>query len=182
MKGYRPETLFLAINIADRYLALMAVFHNMTPSLIELGVISILLAAKINEHLSPSYYNLIKIINSQQRKKLLSRSNLLVIEVQVLKALKFDVHSTTILFFLERYMRIFELKVLSERDDGMPTDSRRLREERRLRNLTSSASDESRERNKSMGSTASEELELKDHAKDWADQSLDTIDDDKSLE
>ena len=29
------------------------------------GVISIMLAAKLNEHLSPSYYNIIKIINSQ---------------------------------------------------------------------------------------------------------------------
>ena len=161
MKGYRLETLFLATNIADRYLALMAVFHNMTPSLIELGVISILLAAKINEHLSPSYYNLIKIINCQQKRKLLSRSNLLVIETQVLKALNFDVHSTTILFFLERYLRIFGLKVLSERTDSMPKDFRRKREERRmLRQQASLNSEESRERNKSVGSTASEELEL----------------------
>ena len=64
IKDYRPETLYLAVNIADRYLALMAVLHNSTPSLIELGVISIMLAAKFNEHLSPSYYNIIKIINS----------------------------------------------------------------------------------------------------------------------
>ena len=64
MKGYRDETLYLAVNIADRYLALIAVIHGMTPSLIELGVISIMLAVKINEHLSPSFYNIIKIINS----------------------------------------------------------------------------------------------------------------------
>lgn len=64
MKGYRYETLFLAVNIADRYLAMLAVLHKETPSLIELGVISIMLAAKTNEHLAPSYYNIIKIINS----------------------------------------------------------------------------------------------------------------------
>ena len=28
IKEYRPETLYLAVNIADRYLALMAVLHN----------------------------------------------------------------------------------------------------------------------------------------------------------
>ena len=54
MKNYRMETLFLAVNIADRYLALLAVLHSQTPSLIELAVISIMLAAKLNEHLSPS--------------------------------------------------------------------------------------------------------------------------------
>ena len=64
IKSYREETLFLAVSIADRYLALLAVLHSQTPSLIELGVISIMLAAKLNEHLSPSYYNIIKIINS----------------------------------------------------------------------------------------------------------------------
>ena len=64
IKEYGEETLFLAVNIADRYLALMAVLHNQTPSLIELAVISIMLAAKMNEHLSPSYYNITKIINS----------------------------------------------------------------------------------------------------------------------
>ena len=124
MKGYRWETLFLAVNIADRYLALLAVLHNMTPSLIELGVISIMLAAKVNEHLSPSYYNIIKIINSQQKKKLLYRSILLAIEDKVLRALNFDLHSTTILFFLERYQRIFGLQPYSARSDhGFATKS-----------------------------------------------------------
>ena len=63
MKGYREETLFLAVNIADNYLALQAKEEDETPSLIELAVISVLLAAKVNEHESPSYYNMIKIIN-----------------------------------------------------------------------------------------------------------------------
>lgn len=117
MKGYRWETLFLAVNIADRYLALLAVLHSVTPSLIELGVISIMLAAKLNEHLSPSYYNIIKIINSQQKKKLLYRSNLLAIEGKVLRSLSFDLHSTTILFFIERYQRIFRLEPYSTRSD-----------------------------------------------------------------
>ena len=65
MKNYREETLFLAVNIADRYLALFAVFHTSTPSLIEVGVICLMLAVKMNEHLSPSFYNVINIINSQ---------------------------------------------------------------------------------------------------------------------
>ena len=107
----------MAVNIADRYLALLAVLHSVTPSLIELGVISIMLAAKVNEHLSPSYYNIIKIINSQQKKKLLYRSNLLTIEGKVLRALSFDLHSTTILFFIERYQRIFRLEPYSTRTD-----------------------------------------------------------------
>lgn len=115
MKGYREETLFLAVNIADRYLAMLSVLHNLTPSLIELAVISILLAAKINEHESPSYYNMIKIINGQQKKKLIFRSNLLAIEAKVLRSLTFEMHSITILFFIERFQRIFHLTPLSAR-------------------------------------------------------------------
>lgn len=115
MKGYREETLFLAVNIADRYLALLSVLHTLTPSLIELAVISILLAAKINEHESPSYSNMIKIINGQQKKKLVYRSNLLEIEGKVLCSLAFEMHSTTILFFIERFQRIFHLTPLSAR-------------------------------------------------------------------
>ena len=99
MKGYRHETLYLAVNIADRYLAMLAVLHQETPSLIELGVISVMLAAKANEHLTPSFYNIIKIINSQQKRKLLFRSNILAIERKVLTSLSFDLHSNTILFF-----------------------------------------------------------------------------------
>ena len=64
MKEYRQQTLHLAISIADRYLALLSVLHEESPSLIELGVISIMLAAKINEHLAPNFYNIVKLINS----------------------------------------------------------------------------------------------------------------------
>jgi len=103
MKGYSEETLFLAVNIADRYLAMLSVLHTLTPSLIELAVISILLAAKINEHESPSYYNMIRIINGQQKKKLIFKSNLLAIEGKVVRALSFELHSISTLFFIERF-------------------------------------------------------------------------------
>ena len=138
MKEYRPETFFLAVNIADRYLALLAVMHGLTPSLIELGVISIMLAAKINEHLSPSYYNIIKIINSQQQKKLLYRSNLLAIEANVLNALSFDLHSTTILFFLERFQRVFGLEPVSARYDDTCSSKKSLKQEKSANRRTRS--------------------------------------------
>ena len=63
MKIYAEETFYLAISIADRYLSRMAKLKKPAPSLIELGVISILLAAKINEHELPSFYNMIRAIN-----------------------------------------------------------------------------------------------------------------------
>lgn len=127
MKGYREETLFLAVNIADRYLALLSESDSQTPSLIELAVISVLLAAKINEHEAPSYYNMIKIINGQQKKKLLYRQNLLAIEQQVLCALNFDIYSTTELFFLERFQRLFGMRPYSTKADffNQPVPRRR---------------------------------------------------------
>ena len=175
MKGYRAETLFLAVNIADRYLALLAVMHGVTPSLIELGVISIMLAAKINEHLSPSYYNIIKIINSQQKKKLLYRANLLAIETKVLNALSFDLHSTSILFFLERFLRVYGLEPYSAMSDNTPEADHKRKERKK------SPAFGGRHRNsvESFDSAAGEHPE-KVRARKKRDQSLSTESEDSS--
>ena len=48
LKEYKPETLFLAVSIADRYLINIAVERKTAPCLITLAVVCILMAAKLN--------------------------------------------------------------------------------------------------------------------------------------
>ena len=46
-KGYKIDTLFLAVSIADRYLVNMAVEGQKAPCLVTLGVTCLLMAAKL---------------------------------------------------------------------------------------------------------------------------------------
>ena len=49
IKNYKEETLYLACNLADRYLALLALNQKPSPCLIGLAFVCILLAAKLEE-------------------------------------------------------------------------------------------------------------------------------------
>lgn len=46
-KGYKEETLYLAMSLADRFLVSLAVQGSVAPCLIRLSVICILMAAKL---------------------------------------------------------------------------------------------------------------------------------------
>lgn len=67
--------------------------------MIELGVISVILAAKVNEHFSPSFDSIIQIINKQHDEQLVSFRKLLEIEQYVLTILQFELQSETPLLF-----------------------------------------------------------------------------------
>ena len=54
-KKYRELTLFLAVNIADNYLAVLSNKGKAAPRVIPLGMVSLLLAAKINEPMLPNF-------------------------------------------------------------------------------------------------------------------------------
>ena len=58
-KGYNLETLYLAVSIADRYLVNLAVQREKAPCLVTLSVTCLLIAAKIEEPISPSYLAMI---------------------------------------------------------------------------------------------------------------------------
>ena len=49
IKNYREETLYIAINIADKLLCLYAEEGREAPSLIQLGMVCTLIAAKLNQ-------------------------------------------------------------------------------------------------------------------------------------
>ena len=49
IKGYKIETLFLAVNLADRYLVYVAFSDVEAPCLVTLAVTCILMAAKLEQ-------------------------------------------------------------------------------------------------------------------------------------
>ena len=62
-RGYKEQTFHAAINLADRYLAHLAKTGEKAPLLSHLTVICLLMAAKLNEHLIPTFSILVGMIN-----------------------------------------------------------------------------------------------------------------------
>lgn len=109
LRGYRNDTFYLAINIADKYLAVLAQNGSAAPNVIVLGVVSLLLAVKINEPTSPNFQNMTIIINCVSPKKPLSVKDLIELERQILVTLSFELHGPTISSFMERFSQLFLL-------------------------------------------------------------------------
>jgi len=65
-------------------------------------VICLLIAAKLNEPLIPAFQNMVNLINGWQKGHMTIK-DLLVLEERVIKALEFDLQTTTPLHFLERF-------------------------------------------------------------------------------
>lgn len=68
IKGYKEDSLYLSIFLADRYLAILAKSNKPAPVLVSLGAISVFIAAKLNETPCPSLDLIIEIIRFKQKK------------------------------------------------------------------------------------------------------------------
>ena len=69
VKEYSEETFYIAVCVADRYLAALAERGQMAPNLIQLGTISLLLAAKLNQHMNPCFEMMIDKLPNLLRKQ-----------------------------------------------------------------------------------------------------------------
>ena len=61
------ETLFIATNIFDRYLTLIGYFNFPKERICHLSVISVLLAAKLNQPISPSFNRMIQLLSESEQ-------------------------------------------------------------------------------------------------------------------
>ena len=66
-KGYKTETLFLACSIADRFLYRYMKKDLREPNLVHMSTISLLLAAKLEQPMFPSFERMINLIPLHQR-------------------------------------------------------------------------------------------------------------------
>ena len=67
IKKYHIETLFLACSIADRFLEKLAQKRFCAPNLVQLATISLLMAAKLVEHVNPCFEIMISILPASLR-------------------------------------------------------------------------------------------------------------------
>ena len=106
LKEYKLETLYLVVSLADRYLVNIAVKGQQAPCLITLAVVSVLMSAKLEQPISPSFNRMISILEDYHHTKL-DKKDLIDLEEKVLRTLSFSCHHVSAIPFLERFHRIF---------------------------------------------------------------------------
>ena len=58
-KKYKLETYYIAVSIADRYLSKLATEKAVAPNLVCLATVAVLMAAKLEQPISPSFNKMI---------------------------------------------------------------------------------------------------------------------------
>ena len=101
-KEYKEETLHLAGSIADRYLASLASKNQEAPDFIALSTICLLLAAKLEQPMSPSFLRMINLLPEEQRAKI-NKQKLVVLEETIIKELNFQMHFAGPIPYLNRF-------------------------------------------------------------------------------
>lgn len=94
----RPETLFMTVNLIDRYLE-KAVIARQKLQLV--GVASMLIACKYEEIYAPETKDFVYVTD-----KAYSKPEIHEMEGKILSALEFNINSNSPLKFLERYSRL----------------------------------------------------------------------------
>jgi hypothetical protein len=83
-KQYRTETAHLAVSVADRYLS--AIGLGPYPDLVHLAAISILIAAKVEQPMSPSFNRMIDLLPGSY-KMTTHKRDLIRLELSILSLL-----------------------------------------------------------------------------------------------
>lgn len=107
-RNYKIDTFYLAVNIADHYLAQMARQYCISPCLVHLGTTALFIAAKIEQSQSPCSINLINLIKKKHQIKM-EKKAIFDLESSILRELAFDIRFIPSLAFLERLERLFEV-------------------------------------------------------------------------
>ena len=108
LKGYKIETFYTAVSLADRYLSKISSQGRSLPCLISLAAVCMLMGAKLEENISPSFIRMISILN-EQHSILLKKQKLIDLEEDIIRTLCFDLRSVSAIQFLERFLRLFGL-------------------------------------------------------------------------
>jgi len=82
-KEYKPETLFIAAGILDRYIYLVGAQNFPKSQMVSLATICVLMSAKLEQPISPSFTRMINLLTDEE-KKYVSKSSLIELESQIL--------------------------------------------------------------------------------------------------
>lgn len=104
-KGYKIETLFMASSIFDRYLSLLGHWNYPIQKIVNLSTISILLAAKLEQPMQPSFSRMISLL-SESEKKQITKQDLVALETDILIRFGFDFNFPGPIDSIQRYLRL----------------------------------------------------------------------------
>lgn len=88
-KDYKAESLFAAAGILDRYLYMIGIQNFPKSQMVCLATISVLMSAKLEQPISPSFTRMINLL-SEEEKKYVSKKKLIDLEAQIIMTLGFD--------------------------------------------------------------------------------------------
>ena len=101
------ETLFTACSIFDRYLLSIDWKSYHRNNICKLAVISLLMAAKLEQPVSPSFNKMINLL-SPQEKETVDKENLLDMEIEILRTLNLNFIMPGPIQSMERFLRILD--------------------------------------------------------------------------
>ena len=104
-KDYKLETLFVAASIFDRYIYKSGVWRFPKIKVICLATISMLMAAKLEQPISPSFSRMIALL-TEEEEKLVTKNDLIDLEEQILVLFGFDFSFPGPIQSMERFLRI----------------------------------------------------------------------------
>ena len=107
-KSFKLETFYLATSIADHYLMVLATRSEAAPNMIYLGVVSLIIAIKLEEPIVPRLSKIIMLL-MERHKITIEKEKLVKLEQKVLIDLDFNIRYTSPISFLERFQRAFEV-------------------------------------------------------------------------
>jgi len=114
LKEYKVETFYSAVSLADRYLVYLTVSNQHPPCLIRLAIICSLMAAKLDQPISPSFKRMARLVKKEWDVDV-ENKDLRDLEEHIIRVLDFSMHNVSPIPFLDRYTRIFGVD--DEEDD-----------------------------------------------------------------
>lgn len=108
-KEYKNDTIFMAANIFDRYLMHVGHWNIPVKQVVCLFTISMLLAAKIEQPIQPSYNRMIKLLNKKE-KQLVTKDSLIDLEYEILFMFGCDFNFHGPIHFVDRYLRLMDFQ------------------------------------------------------------------------
>lgn len=106
-KEYKNETLFVATSIFDRYINSIGASNFPKSQIVCLSTISILLAAKLEQPISPSFTRMISLL-TEEEKKLVTKQKLIDLETNILITFGFDFNFPGPIQSMERHLRLLD--------------------------------------------------------------------------
>lgn len=107
LKEYKGETLFVAAAIFDRYLSTIGVLKFKKQHIPLLSTTCVLLAAKLEQPISPSFSRMISILPDEER-DFVTKEQIVDLEAHMLITFGFDFNFPNPLHSMERYLRILD--------------------------------------------------------------------------